>query len=68
MWSCKVGVAELNADQIALSGITDAYGKGVEHSERVKGCTRIVTSMLRTWSGACSCVSSAWVILTELQG
>ncbi|PIL22333.1 hypothetical protein GSI_15021 [Ganoderma sinense ZZ0214-1] len=37
--------------EIALSGITDAYGKGVEHSERVKGCARIVTSMLRTWSG-----------------
>ncbi|KAI8986238.1 Rapamycin-insensitive companion of mTOR, N-term-domain-containing protein [Trametes punicea] len=37
--------------EIALSGITDAYGKGPEHTERIKGCTRIVSSMLRTWSG-----------------
>ena len=37
--------------QIALSGITDAYGKGVEHTEKIKGCARIVSSMLRTWSG-----------------
>ena len=43
--------AVLTVEQMALSGITDAYGKGVEHSDRVKGCARIVTSMLRTWSG-----------------
>ncbi|EJF61068.1 hypothetical protein DICSQDRAFT_147513 [Dichomitus squalens LYAD-421 SS1] len=41
--------------EIALSGITDAYGKGGEHTERVKGCARIVSSMLRTWSGLMYC-------------
>ncbi|KAI9064633.1 hypothetical protein FKP32DRAFT_1648919 [Trametes sanguinea] len=41
--------------EIALSGITDAYGKGSEFNERVKGCTRIVSSMLRTWSGLMYC-------------
>ncbi|KAH9889877.1 Rapamycin-insensitive companion of mTOR, N-term-domain-containing protein [Cubamyces lactineus] len=41
--------------EIALSGITDAYGKGSEHQERIKGCTRIVSSMLRTWSGLMYC-------------
>ncbi|KAJ8469790.1 hypothetical protein ONZ51_g8763 [Trametes cubensis] len=41
--------------EIALSGITDAYGRGSEHQERIKGCTRIVSSMLRTWSGLMYC-------------
>ncbi|RPD54648.1 hypothetical protein L226DRAFT_535797 [Lentinus tigrinus ALCF2SS1-7] len=41
--------------EIALTGITDAYGKGSEHTERIKGCARIVSSMLRTWSGLMYC-------------
>ncbi|KAI0366921.1 hypothetical protein BV20DRAFT_1001539 [Pilatotrama ljubarskyi] len=41
--------------EIALSGITDAYGKGYEHQEKIKGCTGIVSSMLRTWSGLMYC-------------
>ncbi|KAF7965609.1 hypothetical protein HWV62_33461 [Athelia sp. TMB] len=38
--------------EIALSAITDAYGKGPEHSERMRGCARVIHLMLRTWSGA----------------
>ncbi|KAF7968453.1 hypothetical protein HWV62_30533 [Athelia sp. TMB] len=37
--------------EIALSAITDAYGKGPEHSERMRGCARVIHLMLRTWSG-----------------
>ncbi|TFY68746.1 hypothetical protein EVJ58_g836 [Rhodofomes roseus] len=37
--------------EMALSGVTDAYGKGSEHVDRMRACTRVVTSMLRTWSG-----------------
>ncbi|CCL99718.1 uncharacterized protein FIBRA_01740 [Fibroporia radiculosa] len=37
--------------EIALSGVTDAYGKGQEHAERMKECTVLISSMLRTWSG-----------------
>jgi rapamycin-insensitive companion of mTOR len=38
--------------QIALSVVTDAYGKGPDHAERIRGCARVIQSMLRTWSGA----------------
>jgi len=38
--------------EIALSAVTDAYGKGSEHAERMRGCVRVIQVMLRTWSGA----------------
>ncbi|KAI0822217.1 Rapamycin-insensitive companion of mTOR, N-term-domain-containing protein [Trametes gibbosa] len=41
--------------EIALSGITDAYGRGPEYKDKIKGCTAIVSSMLRTWSGLMYC-------------
>ncbi|KAH9912683.1 Rapamycin-insensitive companion of mTOR, middle domain-containing protein [Epithele typhae] len=41
--------------EIAFTGITDAYGKSIEHMERVKGCARIFSSMLRSWSGLMYC-------------
>ncbi|KAF9781640.1 Rapamycin-insensitive companion of mTOR, N-term-domain-containing protein [Thelephora terrestris] len=37
--------------EIALTGVTDAYGRGLEYSDRVRACTRVVAMMLRTWSG-----------------
>ncbi|OCH89904.1 hypothetical protein OBBRIDRAFT_793801 [Obba rivulosa] len=37
--------------EIALSGITDAYGKGADHAEKMRGCTRVIVAILRTWSG-----------------
>ncbi|KAF8967140.1 Rapamycin-insensitive companion of mTOR, N-term-domain-containing protein [Flammula alnicola] len=37
--------------EIALSAITDAYGKGPDHAERMRGCAKVVQLMLRTWSG-----------------
>ncbi|KAG7088365.1 hypothetical protein E1B28_012368 [Marasmius oreades] len=37
--------------EIALSTLTDAYGKGPEHAERMKSCVKVVQLMLRTWSG-----------------
>ncbi|EJD50823.1 hypothetical protein AURDEDRAFT_111977 [Auricularia subglabra TFB-10046 SS5] len=37
--------------EIALSGITDAYGKGDAHLERMQACAKVVAAMLRTWSG-----------------
>ncbi|KAF9077790.1 Rapamycin-insensitive companion of mTOR, N-term-domain-containing protein [Rhodocollybia butyracea] len=37
--------------EIALSAVTDAYGKGPEHSERMQSCTKVIQLMLRTWSG-----------------
>ncbi|EPQ54453.1 hypothetical protein GLOTRDRAFT_116357 [Gloeophyllum trabeum ATCC 11539] len=37
--------------EIALSGVTDAYGKGPEHDERMRACAKIIVMLLRTWSG-----------------
>ncbi|KAJ3553483.1 hypothetical protein NM688_g3590 [Phlebia brevispora] len=37
--------------EMALSGVTDAYGKGPEHADRMRGVTKIIVSMMRTWSG-----------------
>ncbi|KAF5385668.1 hypothetical protein D9757_005476 [Collybiopsis confluens] len=37
--------------EIALSAVTDAYGKGPEHAERIKSCAKVIQLMLRTWSG-----------------
>ncbi|KDQ62311.1 hypothetical protein JAAARDRAFT_30208 [Jaapia argillacea MUCL 33604] len=37
--------------EIALSGVTDAYGKGSDHDERMRSCSKIIALMLRTWSG-----------------
>ena len=37
--------------QMALTGVTDAYGRGLEYSDRVRACTKVVAMMLRTWSG-----------------
>ncbi|EKM51823.1 uncharacterized protein PHACADRAFT_199326 [Phanerochaete carnosa HHB-10118-sp] len=37
--------------EMALSGVTDAYGKGTEHADRMRASTKIIASMLRTWSG-----------------
>ncbi|KAF8195553.1 Rapamycin-insensitive companion of mTOR, N-term-domain-containing protein [Pholiota molesta] len=37
--------------ETAFSAITDAYGKGPDHAERMRGCAKVVQLMLRTWSG-----------------
>ncbi|KAG6820706.1 hypothetical protein H0H93_012759 [Arthromyces matolae] len=37
--------------ELALSAITDAYGKGPDHIERMRSCAKVLQSMLRTWSG-----------------
>ncbi|KAF8631052.1 hypothetical protein AX15_002660 [Amanita polypyramis BW_CC] len=37
--------------ELALSAITDAYGKGPEHVDKMRGCAKVVQVMLRTWSG-----------------
>lgn len=37
--------------QMALSGVTDAYGKGTEHIDRMRATTKTIAAMLRTWSG-----------------
>ncbi|KAH8114744.1 Rapamycin-insensitive companion of mTOR, N-term-domain-containing protein [Phellopilus nigrolimitatus] len=37
--------------EIALSGITDAYGKGPAHAERMRATAKVVSVILRTWSG-----------------
>lgn len=49
---------------MALSGITDAYGKGTEHVEKMRATTKIVASMLRTWSGKID-ILLFWVVLAE---
>lgn len=36
---------------MAMAGVTDAYGKGPEHSEKMQGTAKLIVSMLRTWSG-----------------
>lgn len=35
-----------------MTGVTDAYGKGPEHADRMRETTKLIVSMLRTWSGS----------------
>ena len=49
---CWMSCQKLTFEQMALSGVTDAYGKGPEHLERMRACAGVIASMLRTWSGA----------------
>ncbi|KAH9480426.1 Target of rapamycin complex 2 subunit ste20 [Psilocybe cubensis] len=37
--------------ELALTAITDAYGKGPDHADRMRSCAKVVQLMLRTWSG-----------------
>ncbi|KAL5482443.1 hypothetical protein ACEPAI_9037 [Sanghuangporus weigelae] len=37
--------------EVALSGITDAYGKGAGHAERMQSTSKVVCTILRSWSG-----------------
>ncbi|KAH0832008.1 Rapamycin-insensitive companion of mTOR, N-term-domain-containing protein [Lanmaoa asiatica] len=37
--------------EIALLAVTDAYGRGSDHAERMRSCTKVIELMLRTWSG-----------------
>ncbi|CAA7271328.1 unnamed protein product [Cyclocybe aegerita] len=37
--------------ELAISAITDAYGKPPDHADRMRSCARVVQLMLRTWSG-----------------
>lgn len=43
--------------QIALTGLTDAYGKGAAHAEQMRASSRVVATMLRSWSGECITVA-----------
>ncbi|KAF7298974.1 hypothetical protein MIND_00845600 [Mycena indigotica] len=43
---------QVGADlEMAFSAVTDAYGKGPDHEDRMRGCTKIIQLMLRSWSG-----------------
>ncbi|KAF8139513.1 Rapamycin-insensitive companion of mTOR, N-term-domain-containing protein [Mycena galopus ATCC 62051] len=43
---------QVGADlEMAFSAVTDAYGKGPDHAERMRGCTKVIQLMLRSWSG-----------------
>ncbi|TRM64014.1 Rapamycin-insensitive companion of mTOR, middle domain-containing protein [Schizophyllum amplum] len=37
--------------EIALTAVTDSYGKGTDHADRMRGCAKVVQLMLRSWSG-----------------
>ncbi|KAG8904203.1 hypothetical protein FRB99_002106 [Tulasnella sp. 403] len=37
--------------EIALTGFTDAYGRGSAHVERMKASSKVIATMLRSWSG-----------------
>ncbi|KAG8959078.1 hypothetical protein FRC03_008460 [Tulasnella sp. 419] len=37
--------------EIALSGLTDSYGKGPSHVEKMRSSSKVILVMLRTWSG-----------------
>lgn len=41
--------------EVALSIFTDAYGKGPEHAERMRACSKLIQLMLRSWSGMTIC-------------
>ncbi|GLB38352.1 putative rapamycin-insensitive companion of mTOR, domain 5 [Lyophyllum shimeji] len=37
--------------ELALSAVTDAYGKGLDHADRMKSSVKVIQTMMRTWSG-----------------
>lgn len=37
--------------EIVLWAVTDAYGRGPDHADRMRACSRVIQSMLWTWSG-----------------
>ncbi|KAJ2919190.1 hypothetical protein MD484_g1222, partial [Candolleomyces efflorescens] len=37
--------------EVALSAITDAYGKPPDQTDKIRACSKVVQLMLRTWSG-----------------
>lgn len=37
--------------EMALTAVTDSYGKGSDHIEKMRACTKVILLMLRTWSG-----------------
>ncbi|CAK5284163.1 unnamed protein product, partial [Mycena citricolor] len=37
--------------EMAFSAVTDAYGKGPDHADRMRGCVKVIQLMLRSWSG-----------------
>ncbi|KAJ7644182.1 Rapamycin-insensitive companion of mTOR, N-term-domain-containing protein [Roridomyces roridus] len=46
------GYLQVGADlEMAFSAVTDAYGKGPDHADRMRGCTKVIQLMLRSWSG-----------------
>ena len=51
--------------QLALTGITDAYGKGPTHGDRMRATAKVANVMLRTWSGLmCMCRNDMAAIRT----
>ena len=60
--------SNLNTPQMALSAITDAYGKPQDHREKIKACSKIVQLMLRTWSGGCNQIDSGALRLIHFSG
>lgn len=55
IWRCvtckMVETPSFNVLQMAISAVTDAYGKGTDHADRMRSCTKVIQLMLRTWSG-----------------
>lgn len=45
--------------EMALSGFTDVYGSGESHLHRLKASSRVVSTMLKSWTGAASPTTSA---------
>ncbi|KAG5651654.1 hypothetical protein H0H81_007934 [Sphagnurus paluster] len=48
--------------ELALAAVTDAYGKGPEHADRMRSCIKVIQSMLRTWSGMSLGISSSTTV------
>jgi rapamycin-insensitive companion of mTOR len=46
---------------MALLAVTDAYGKGPDHADRMRSCARVIQLMLRTWSG-----KQLWFIMSDV--
>ncbi|KAJ7212059.1 Rapamycin-insensitive companion of mTOR, N-term-domain-containing protein [Mycena pura] len=43
---------QVGADlEMAFSAVSDAYGKGPDHADRMRGCAKVIQLMLRSWSG-----------------
>jgi rapamycin-insensitive companion of mTOR len=50
-WVPRIILISISPHQMALAAFTDAYGKGSGNADRMRASSKVITIMLRNWSG-----------------